>query len=120
MEMQRFFGEVHLKTTGLYQVPNWSYGQKTIKGGKRKRKGWKGGKVVKGGGGDEELDSRPSDQRCVLMRSIIYQNCDYLTPPYFCDVGNFCDCRVKEVLPIAEKLVIYAWLPIETNENLAN
>ena len=31
--MQGFWGEVHAKTPGLYQVPNWSYGQKTQKKG---------------------------------------------------------------------------------------
>ena len=31
--MQWFWGEVYAKTPGLYQVPNWSYGQKTQKRG---------------------------------------------------------------------------------------
>ena len=31
--MQWFWGEVYAKTPGLYQVPNWSYGQKNQKKG---------------------------------------------------------------------------------------
>ena len=31
--MQGFWGEVYAKTPGLYQVPNWSYDQKTQKRG---------------------------------------------------------------------------------------
>ena len=46
--MQGFWGEVHLKTTGLYQVTNWSYGQKTQKRGEM---GVKGGQGVLGVGG---------------------------------------------------------------------
>ena len=30
-DVRRFLGKVHAKTPGLYQVPNWSYGQKTKK-----------------------------------------------------------------------------------------
>ena len=35
MGMQWFWGEIYAKTPDLYQVPNWSYGQKTQKNGKR-------------------------------------------------------------------------------------
>ena len=48
--MQWFWGEVYAKTPGLYQVPNWSYGQKTQKRGElgglrgvRGVQGWWGG-----------------------------------------------------------------------------
>ena len=30
--LQGFQGEVHVKTSGLYHVQNWSYGQKTKTG----------------------------------------------------------------------------------------
>ena len=46
--MQGFWGEVHVKTTGLYQVTNWSYGQKLKKRGK--------GVEGEGFGGWGELD----------------------------------------------------------------
>ena len=43
--MWGFLGEVHAKKSGLYQVPNWSYGQKS------KKKGVTWGKL----GGEGEL-----------------------------------------------------------------
>ena len=49
--MRGFWGEVHTKTPGLYQVPNWSYDKKTQKrGGNRGIRGSKGGGGLGGGG----------------------------------------------------------------------
>ena len=42
-EMQWFWREVHGKTPGLYQVPNWSYGYQTKNTQKRGDGGVKGG-----------------------------------------------------------------------------
>ena len=48
-----FHGEVHMKTPGLYHVPNWSYGQKTQKkGGNGGFKGGPGGLSVGRGAGE--------------------------------------------------------------------